>query len=334
MTTRNISKLFISMTTVVIVFFVLSCTGNGQHRTKRDADSLAIRIALLPTVESLPFYYAEAEGIFDSIGVNVQLITFEAAMDADTAFAGQSADGILTDLVKACTWQATGDSVKVVVANELKLWLVTASQARIRNTESLKEKIIGITRHSAIDYWTDALLASAKLGSEQLNKPQINNLHLRAQMVVQNQYDGAVMPEPYATICANSGAFRLTDGHQLKATNPMCALLFREPTLSKQKAEIAQIVEAYSIAAYTINQRTNGQLSRQWLSYIPQSAQWPDSLVVTATLGQPSLPTDSLISRVSAWAKQRTLIQSDVTQTMLNDTAFLPNNTSEKHPSK
>ena len=142
--------------------------------TGRDMDSTALRLGVLPTVDCLPFYYADSMGLFDSAGIQVKLVTFDAGMDADTAYMNGSIDGIVTDLVKACIWQGQGDTAQVVMVGDLRLWLVTAPKARLLSVESLKEKIIGITRLSAVDYFTDRILSSAKMQSLDLNKPQIN----------------------------------------------------------------------------------------------------------------------------------------------------------------
>ena len=199
-----------------------SCSQTGEKVT--DEDSTALRLGVLPTMECLPFYYADSVGLFDSLGVDVKLVTFDAAMDADTAFVRERVDGAVTDLMKVALWQDKGDTAQVVMVGELRLWLITAQKARLLKAESLKEKIIGITRHSALDYFTDKILESVKLQSIDLNKPQINNLRLRALMVDQDQLDGAIMPEPYASEAVARGAKRLNGSVDMKVGNLMCVV--------------------------------------------------------------------------------------------------------------
>ena len=189
----------------------------GQtEKVETDDDSTALKLGVLPTMECLPFYYADSIGLFDSLGVKVKLVTFESAMDADTAFVNGTIDGIVSDLVKACIWQGKGDTAQVAMVGELKMWLITAPKARLLKAESIKEKIIGITRHSSVDYFADKILESVKLQSIDLNKPQINNIRLRGTMVDQDQYDGAILPEPYASEAVARGAKRLTGTEDLK----------------------------------------------------------------------------------------------------------------------
>jgi len=147
----------------------------GQtEKVKMDTDSTALKLGVLPTMECLPFYYADSIGIFDSLGIDVKLVTFEAAMDADTAFVNGCIDGIVTDLVKECIWRGNGDTAHVAMVGDLRLWLVTAPKARLLKAESIKEKIIGITRHSSVDYFADKILESVKLQStEQATNQQL-----------------------------------------------------------------------------------------------------------------------------------------------------------------
>ena len=176
-------KLFYILLCMMVAGLCGSCHSTEEKFST--SDSTTLRLGVLPTMECLPFYYADSTGLFQSLGVKVQLVTFDAAMDADTAFANGSIDGIVSDLVKACILIENGDSVHVGFVGDLRMWLVTSAKARLLKTESVKEKIIGITRNSATDYFADKLLASVKLQSIDLNKPQINNIRLRTLMVDQ-----------------------------------------------------------------------------------------------------------------------------------------------------
>ena len=321
------TKTFVLMAKVFVVsFFTLACSGNKERAKRITDDSLSIRLAVLPVVDCLPYYYATNEGIYDSLGLNIVLDTYGAAMDADTAFCRGRADAIATDLVKACIWKAQGDSVKVVMSGELKLYLMTAYSARIRQTSSLKEKIIGVTRHSAVDMFTDELLWQAKFVSTDLNKPQINNLSLRCLMVDQNQYDGAVMPEPFASECEARGARRIKSSDELNLM--LSAVVVRDSVLKAHANNIHLLREGYDIAVERINglikkwQEEVNDTTRLWgepeaptlMSYLPQEmrVEIPDSLVQYRRMNKAGMPNDSTLARVVRWCKGRELIKNDI----------------------
>lgn len=279
---------------------------NQTETVAKEYDSTSLRLAVMPTMDCLPFYYADSLGIFDSLGVKIQLITFDAAMDADTAFKNGDVDGIVSDLVKLSIWRGNGDSLTVAMANDLNLWLVTAQNARIGRVESIKEKIIGITRHSALDFVADKILESVKLQSMDMNKPQINKISLRTLMLDQNQYDGAILPEPFASEAVARGAKRLIGTSELNLPC-MMTVLFCDSVAKSRKNEIDNIVNAYNMAVDAINEDT---LSNT-LDFIPAKScvYVPDTLFTPQTYKHATTLSDSMLIQAQKWAKGRGLIK-------------------------
>ena len=259
----------------------------------------------MPTIDCLPFYYADSTGIFDSLGINVKLITFESAIDADTSFVKGHIDAIASDLVKVCLWEET-DSIHTIMSGDLNLWLVTSRNARILKTESLKEKIIGITRHSAVDFFTDKVLESVGLNSMDLNKPQINNLRLRTLMTDQNQYDGSVLPEPYVSEAVARGARRLKSSDDIHLSGMLCVAV--SDSLYKHKGnETNKLKMAYDMAVEELNADTLLNLC----SFLPSkyTMHIPDSIFSHEPLHKSSSHNDSLKLVIKKWLEERNLIK-------------------------
>ena len=297
-------KLFFFISSLLIAAAFGSC---GQTKNTADGkDTTILTLGVLPTIDCLPFYYADSVGLFGSYGLKMNLVTFDAAMDADTAFTNGCIDGIVTDLVKACIWNENTDSMPVAMVGELRLWLIAASESQLLNTENLKEKIIGVTRHSSIDYFADKMLASAKLNSIDLNKPQINNIKLRALMVDQNQYDGAILPEPYASEAVAKGANKLESTMDFGVEELMC-VLFNDSVYKARNEEILKIKDVYDAAVKALNADSTSNR----LNYIPQSYRLsiPDTMFQYRPLNPSAQPDDSIIQDIKSWAKGRGLIK-------------------------
>lgn len=259
----------------------------------------------MPTIDCLPFYYADSTGIFDSLGINVKLITFESAIDADTSFVKGHIDAIASDLVKVCLWEET-DSIHTIMSGNLNLWLVTSRNARILKAESLREKIIGVTRHSAVDFFTDKVLESVDMNSIDLNKPQINNLRLRTLMTDQNQYDGSVLPEPYASEAVARGAKRLKSSDDLHLSGMLCVAV--SDSLYKHKGnETSKLKMAYDKAVEELNADTLLNIC----SFLPSkfTMHIPDSLFSHEPLHKSSSNNDSLKLVIKKWLEERKLIK-------------------------
>lgn len=286
----------------------VSC--HREAESAPDTDSTALSIALLPVMDCLPFYVADSLGLFDSLGVSVRLCTYEAAMDADTAFQRGRVDGIVTDLVKAVTWRSRGDSLRALRCARLNLSLVTAHAARIREAKSIKEKVIGITRNSALDYMADIILRENGMIPKDLNRPQINNIELRQRMVDQNQYDGALLPEPYAAQSVANGAKRILSSGDLPNLNPLLALVFRDSAILSRREDLLRVLRACDRACDYINSRR--EMPRNGLTrFLPLANAVEDSLVQVPAFAPSALPPDSLLTSIRTWCRSRTLLGRD-----------------------
>lgn len=295
--------LFLVVAPLLAAMAITSC---GQTEAVAENDSLSLKLGVLPTMECLPFYYADSLGLFDSLGVDIKLVTFDAAMDADTAFQRGHIDGIVSDLVKDCIWKGNGDSLTIVMGADLNLWLVTSRTARLVKAESLKDKIIGITRHSSVDFFADKILESVKIESIDLNKPQINKFTLRTLMVDQNQYDGAILPEPFASEAVARGAKRLNGTSEMKIADMMC-VLFPDSLMKTRKDEIESIAKVYDLAIEKLNSDTVSNV----LEFFPKNNTLflPDTLFTYTPLKPSHMPSDSTRLMVEKWAKGRGLIK-------------------------
>jgi len=230
--------------TAVVLSMLCACQYGSvdNEQDTKDSDSAVIHIAVLPTEECRPFYVAQQCGLFDSLGVEVKLDTFLAAMDADTAFMNNKVQLLMSDSLKAHYLNSLvkRDSITSIITDTLRLSVMTGKPTRIKAISSLKEKIIAVTRNSALDYFADQTMDKAGIKREYLNRPQINNISLRADMLNLNQYDGAILPEPFATQCEEQGAYRI---NSMKA--PLMRVLVKKSVMKKRKQDIERIIEAY-----------------------------------------------------------------------------------------
>lgn len=237
---------------MAFIMLVISACGHGTiddaDITTDDSDSVTFHIAVLPIEECNPLYTAQQHGMFDSLGLVVKLDTFASAMDADTAFMNGKAHMIISDSIKMAylnTLSGT-DTIRSVITDTLHLYMMTTRQSRIKTTKSLREKIVAVTRNSALDYFANNVMTAAKHKPEELNRPQINDISLRTNMLLLNQYDGAILPEPYATQCEEQGANRIATMKE-----PLLRVLVKTSTQQKRKQEIDKIIDIYRQARNT-----------------------------------------------------------------------------------
>lgn len=306
---------------------IVSC-GKTSKKNTAEIDTTSLKIGVMPTMDCLPFYVAEKNGMFDSLHADITIKTFDSAMNCDTALAGGSIDGAASDIIKAVLLRQQGDSIKVVMGTDMQLYLLTAKSARIRNLSSIKEKIVAITRNSATDFTADKMLESANLGSEELNKPQINSLNIRTQMLCQNQYDGALLPEPYAAICESKGCNRIADSKSLGLK--LSALYIDERKIKGHEDDIKKLITAYNDAVEFINKKIETNNIKQLMAYLPANIEIPDSLMKVDFLGYATLPTDSATESAFEWLKGRDLVKGKKNYDGLIDSTFIKSDTKKR----
>lgn len=303
-----------------VIAGLFSCN-DSKDDSVVEYDSTALHVALVPTMDNLPLYYAKETGIYDSLGLNVELLTYSSAMDCDTAFTNGEADGVVSDIVKANIWRSRGDSVKVVMRTDLNLFLMSTHSSRIKSVNNIKEKIMAITRNSALDYMADKVMEHIKLPLLQLNKPQINDIALRCKMTDQNQYDGAFLPEPYAMEAENNGAHRLISSSELIGN--LSAVIFHDSIVAKRNDDIHKLVEGYDIAVNRLNAlNERGDKDMIYIIKTKFISEIPDTILSYPVFKASSMPDAKIVSSTAEWANGRTLMKRTVSFGELVDSTF------------
>lgn len=186
----------------LIACLLSSCT-ERQEAMQFEADSTSIdtavlRVAVMPAMNCLPVYYAERSGLDDSLGLKIKLLRYQAQMDIDTAVINGHADIAFTDLIRQSRLSKQVKFTPIASCDEA-LSLISLKTKRVKRVNQMKEQMIAVSRLSATDYWCDRLLDSARTSYDDIYRPQINDVRLRAEMLRQGLVDAAMMGEPFAT---------------------------------------------------------------------------------------------------------------------------------------
>lgn len=168
-------------------------------------DSAALHVALVPNRDCLPIYYAERTGLYDSLGLKLQIASYGSQMDCDTTLMGRIADGGWADRERMRTYGNKMKDIEPMWDGTLQWSIYTCEQLRIRDLKALKGRTISIARNSAEKNYLLTVLNSAKINTDDVYFPQINNLKMRAQMLTGNQIDAAVLTWPYTALAAANG---------------------------------------------------------------------------------------------------------------------------------
>ncbi len=248
---------------MVVGLLLVTACGQSYEETKRIAhenrkeafrkDSAALKVAVLPTLDCLPLFVAEYYQLFDTIRGGVRLKHFTAQMDCDTAMERGRVEGTMTDLVRAVRMQHHGLKLRYFTMTNTYWQLITNRNARIRQLKQLDDKMVAMTRFSFTDLLTDHVVDSVKLKPERVFKVQINDVHVRMQMLQNNEMDALWMTEPYATMARLQKHHVAYDSRTMKMQTGLLAFRETEMRHPERSKQLALFASAYNRACDSIN---------------------------------------------------------------------------------
>lgn len=217
-------------------------------------DSLALKVAVMPTLDCLPLYVASDRGMFRAEGVDVRLRCFTSQMDQDTALQKCRVEGIVSDLVRTEYLKQQGLSLRYVTSTNQYWLLFTNRTARIKRLNQLEDKMVAMSRYSATAMLADYAVDSVRLNSEHVFRIQINDVFIRLNMLENSIMDALFLSEPQATSARLMKSPILLDSRQTDMR--MGVLAFNEKLVADtmRQRQLDGFVKAYNIACDSINQ--------------------------------------------------------------------------------
>lgn len=282
---------------------MLASCSQRQEATQFQADSTGIDttvlcVAVMPAMSCLPVYYAEKTGLADSLGLEMQLLRYQAQMDIDTAIINGYADIAFTDLIR-CARLSKQVNLAPIASCDEPLSLISLKTKRVKQVNQMKEQMIAVSRLSATDYWCDRVLDSTRTSYDDIYRPQINDVWLRAEMLRQGLIDAAIMGEPFATWMTMLGHKRLFESRGKQPQ--LYAWAASTATKQQQKAFLNVLKEATT----RLSKPSEATLLRDILK---QEYQLPPALVDTLELQRVKQVTtvrDSDITAAQDWLKRK-----------------------------
>ncbi|MBQ5937438.1 MAG: ABC transporter substrate-binding protein [Bacteroidaceae bacterium] len=293
-----------SLLAIIATIMLASCS-QRQEATQFDADSTGIdttvlRVAVMPAINCLPVFYAERTGLADSLGLEMELLRYQAQMDIDTAITFGHADIAYTDLIRIAKLNKAKVTLSAFASCDEPISLISLKTKRVKQVNQMKEQMIAVSRLSATDYWCDRLLDSTRTSYDDIYRPQVNDVRLRAEMLRQGLIDAAMMGEPYATWMTMLGHKRL---FLSKGKQPQ---LYAWANISATKKQQKVFLDILKEATEQLGKPSEAALLRDILK---QEYQLPPALVDSIEL-QPVRQTSAVrpadTEEAEKWLSKRT----------------------------
>lgn len=298
--------------------FVLavSCAGGGS---KDNAPGTSLRIGAMSSMDYLPYVVACDKGIYDSLGVDVEIVKFFSANDRDAAFQSGNVDGTVIDLTGAVMQQAAGTDLKVVMKHDGVFTLVARGDAGIESVAELKGRNVAVSRNTVIEYSTDKMLQQAGVDPAGVVKTEVNKIPLRLEMLRNGQTDACILPDPFATMALADGGVSL--GTTGDAGISVTATVLTGDALRNKAEAVSLLVEGYNLAVEYM--RTHPV--EQWQDIIVKDAGVPEALLPSVSLPEympAALPSADDVQSTVQWLESKALVPAGYDMSQLVDSTF------------
>jgi NitT/TauT family transport system substrate-binding protein len=242
----------------VVHILLALCIGMVALSGCRKPESGTLRIAVLPILDTLPLYVAEAEGYFAAHGITVELIPAASAAERDQLLQAGQIDGFITDLVALALYNRDATQVVAVryamvpTADFAQFRILAAAQSGITTAEGLRGVPIGVSEGTVIEYVTHRLLEAEGLPTDAIATLAVPKIPDRMALLGAGELSAATLPEPLASLAMQQGAVVIAD--DTRHPEISCSVYaFRKDVLTQQPQTVRAFLAAIDEASATIN---------------------------------------------------------------------------------
>lgn len=225
-----------SMKCIILLVAVLVLGGCGQ----KPSPSQVLKVGVMPAVDSLPIFVAAQMGIFEELGLDIEVEVYTNAMDRQSALQAGGLDGAMTDVIALVNNVHNGFDIKVTTSTDGVFPILYNS----KNT-SKETLIAGMMEVSVTNYLSDEFLKDVTF-----TKEYITDLPARLEMISKGSLDLAVIPEPMASMGALNGldkyVMELNDEYSPEV------MVFNQKAIDSKNKELKLFHQGYNLALETI----------------------------------------------------------------------------------
>lgn len=306
----------------VLLLLSMLLVGCNQGRPTQ-----TLRIAVLPILDTLPLYVAEAGGLFEEKGIQVELIPAASAAERDQLLQAGQIDGVITDLVALALYNREQTEViavryAMVPTDEFAQFrILAAGNSGITTPIQLKGVPIGISQGTIIEYLTIRLLGREALNLDQIELLPVPKIPDRMALLNAGELKAAMLPEPLASLVMQQGAVVIMDDTQHQDLS--CSIYaFRKDVVQNDATTIRLFLSAISQASFDINTHKD-----QWESLLVDHKLVPAPLIGSYTLPDypgEAVPTASQFADVVNWLIETERLERSPVYTDVVDASLLP----------
>ncbi len=292
-----------------------------------EEETVTLRMAVLPIMDTLPMLVAESEGLFAKHNVQVEFVPVASAPERDQVLQAGQADGTVNETLSVMFFNKEGVQMQVVRFAHMAtpesghFFILASAQSGISDVEGLKGAEIGISQGTIIEYLTDRLLMAEGFTAEDIQTVAVPKIPDRMALLGSGELQAAVLPDPLGALAEQQGAKIILDDRQYPAYGAS-VISFRKEVIDRHPETIRSFLAAVEEAVTLINSEPE-----RFTDLLSEKKLVPPPLLKTYRI--PTFPTAGVPSEadwvdVLSWAQEKGLLESDISYADSVNASFLP----------
>jgi NitT/TauT family transport system substrate-binding protein len=201
--------------TLVLLSLLLIFT--ACQPTPTPAETVTLKIAVLPIIDTLPLYVAQGQGLFEKHGVAAELVPVASAPERVQLMAAGQVDGTINETLAVMQFNKDGVQVQAVryalrpAEGYGHFFILASGGSGITTPEGLKNVEIGVSQGTVIEYVTERLLQSMGLSTDEIATIPVPKIPDRMALLASGELSAATLPDPLGALAVQSGAVIVMD---------------------------------------------------------------------------------------------------------------------------
>ncbi len=286
-----------------------------------------LKIAVLPIIDTLPMYVAEAEGLFAKNGVTVEFIPVASAPERDQLLAAGQANGTVNETLSVMLFNKEVIQMQAVryalrpTEGYGHFFILASAKSGITDAQGLKGVEIGVSQGTVIEYVTQRLLQAEGLTTDEIKTIAVPKIPDRMALLASGELNAGVLPDPLASLAISQSAVKVLDD-SLHPKYGFSVISFRKEVIDTNPDAIKAFLAAIEEAADLINLDAT-----KYTSLLSDKGLVPPPLLETFQVPpfpDRAVPTEEEWNDALAWAKEKGMLTTDVSYAESVNASLLP----------
>ena len=285
-------------------------SSSGTASASPAAPQMALTVGTLATEDILPLWVAQAEGLFEQSGLNVDIVPFQSATELIAGVASGEVNLAMTDIMVTASMYASGIPVQMqwvtlgTTADQGRFGIMVGPDSTVTKLADLAGVPIGVGSNTILEYVMDKLMAGAGIPDGQIVVEELQKLPVRYQAMASGEVAAAALPGTLLALGEAGGCKLIADDTQ--GDNLLqSVMIVRSDLLSDDAAAqaVAQLEGVWDKAAALVNADPES-----YREILVDNANLPVEIADTypiSTYPTVQLPTAAMVDPVLAWMEQK-----------------------------